>query len=150
VYNNGIATLEQLDRIERKQLLQVSAVATGAGLLALLLASIGLYGMVALAVRQRHREIGVRVALGARPRQVIGLFFRSGVRLSMLGVFLGLPLSVVALNLFASQLSATLPVSMPLVGMSIALAVVGVAALASWVPARKAAVVDPLVAIRAE
>ena len=106
--------------------------------------------MVSLGVRQRHREIGVRVALGARPRQVIGLFFMSGVRLSMLGVVLGLPLSVFALNLIASKFTTTLPVNMPAVGVSIALAVVAVAALASWIPARKAAVVDPLVAIRTE
>ena len=150
IYGNGLATLEQLERMERKEVLQVSAVATGAGLLALLLASIGLYGVVALAVRQRHREIGVRVALGARPRQVIGLFFMSGIRLSMIGVILGLPLSVVALNVIVSQFAAALPVNMPIMGVAIAMTVVGVAALASWIPARKAAVVDPLTAIRAE
>ncbi len=150
IYGNGLATLEQLERMERNEVLQVSAVATGAGLLALLLASIGLYGVVALAVRQRQREIGVRVALGARPRQVIGLFFVSGIRLSMVGVVLGLPLSVLALNLIASQFAATVPLNMPVVGVTIALAVIGVAALASWIPARKAAVVDPLTAIRAD
>ena len=148
IYGNGLATLEQLDRIERKDVLQLSAGATGAGLLALVLASIGLYGVVALSVRQRHREIGVRVALGARPRQVIRLFFMTGVRLSALGVILGLPLSVVALNLIATSFADVVPLNMPLVGVAIAVVVIAVAALASWIPARRAARVDPLVAIR--
>ena len=148
IYGNGLATLEQLDRIERRDVLQLSAGATGAGLLALVLASIGLYGVVALSVRQRHREIGVRVALGARPRQVIRLFFMTGVRLSALGVILGLPLSVVALNLIATSFADVVPLNMPLVGVAIAVVVIAVAALASWIPARRAARVDPLVAIR--
>jgi len=139
------------DRTKRNDVFRVSAGAVGAGLLALLLASIGLYGVVALAVRQRHREIGVRVALGARPRQVIGMFFMSGVRLSMLGVVLGLPLSVVALNFLATNFAESVPpINMPLVGSAIAAVVIAVAALASWIPARKAAGVDPLVAIRTE
>jgi putative ABC transport system permease protein len=150
VYGNGIATLEQLERIEQKDVLRVSAAATAGGLVALLLASIGLYGVVALGVRQRHREIGVRVALGARPGQVIAMFFMTGVRLSLVGVVLGLPLSVVALYLIATQFSKQVPLNMPVVGLTIAVAVVAVAALASWIPARRAAVVDPLVAIRAE
>ena len=150
VYRNGIATLEQLDRIERNEVLQISAGVAGGGVLALLLASIGLYGVVALAVRQRHREIGVRVALGARPGQVIRIFFMSGVRLSIVGLALGLPLSVVALYLIASSFADYVPLNMPLVGVGIALVVVGVASLASWIPARRAAVVDPVVAIRTE
>ena len=150
IYGNGLATLAQLDAIERNEVLQLSAGAAGAGLLALVLASIGLYGVVALAVRQRHREIGVRVALGARPRQVIRLFFMSGVRLSALGVILGLPLSVVALYMIASSLADYVPLNTPLVGGAIAVVVVGVAALASWIPARRAARVDPLVAIRSD
>jgi len=150
IYGNGLATMAELDRIARKEVLQVSAGATGAGLLALALASIGLYGVVALAVRQRHREIGVRVALGARPRQVIAMFFLSGVRLSMLGVVLGLPLSVFAVYTVASKFAEYMPINMPLVGVAIAMVVIAVAALASWIPARRAARVDPLTAIRVD
>ena len=150
IYGNGIATLAQLADRERAEVLQVSAGASAGGLLALLLASIGLYGVVALAVRQRHREIGIRVALGARPRQVIGMFFASGVRLSMLGVICGLPLSVIALYVIATSFADYVPLNMPLVGLAIAAVVVGVASLASWIPARKAAVVDPLVAMRVD
>jgi len=150
IYGNGLATLEQLDRIERKEVLQLSSMAAGAGALALLLASIGLYGVVALAVRQRNREIGVRVALGAMPRQVVTMFFVGGVRISMLGVILGLPLSVVAVSLIASRFAKYVPLNLPLVGVAIAIVVIGVASLASWIPARRAAGVDPLDAIRVD
>jgi predicted lysophospholipase L1 biosynthesis ABC-type transport system permease subunit len=150
IYSDGLATLEQLNRADRTQMLTVSGLATGSGMLALLLASIGLYGVVGLAVRQRHREIGVRVALGARPRQVIATFFMSGVRLSALGVLLGLPLSTVALYFLRSSFPGILPVNLPLAGLAIAAAVIGVAALASYVPARRAARVDPLAAIRVD
>jgi hypothetical protein len=150
IYSDGLATIEQLDREQRDTLMQVSGLAIGGGTLALLLASIGLYGVVGLAVRQRHREIGVRVALGARPRQVIAAFFMSGVRLSALGVLLGLPLSTFAIDKIRSNFPGTLPVNLPVAGLAIAVAVIGVAALASYVPARRAARVDPLTAIRVD
>jgi predicted permease len=150
LYGSGLGTLEQLERNARNEMLQISAMATGAGVLALLLTSIGLYGLVGLAVRQRHREIGIRVALGARPRTVIGMFFLTGVRLSLLGVVLGLPLSVFALRYLATEYSNSTSLNMPVVGSTIAVTVIVVASLASWLPARRAAGVDPLVAIRTE
>jgi predicted permease len=150
LYGNGLATLEQLEENARKEVMQISGLATGAGLLALLLASIGLYGLVGLAVRQRHREIGIRVALGARPRTVVGMFFMTGIRLSLIGVALGLPLSVVALQYTAASFAANFTFNMPVVGGAIVIAVVAVASFASWLPARRAAGVDPLVTIRSE
>jgi ABC-type antimicrobial peptide transport system permease subunit len=156
IYQNGIATLEQLSRIARREMLQISSGAAAGGLAALLLASIGLYGVVALAVRQRHREIGVRIALGARPAQVIGMFFTSGVRLSVVGLVLGLPLSLVALHTVAASVAggvsvgARLPNVLVMAGVAIAGVVIVVASIASWIPARRAARVDPLVAIRVE
>jgi putative ABC transport system permease protein len=145
----GLKTLAQQAREDERETLQVSASAAGAGMLALLLASIGLYGVVALAVGQRRREIGVRMALGARPGQVIALFFSSGVRLSVIGLVLGLPLSMIALRLVAS--TAGMPkVSMPVVGASIAIVVLVVASIATWIPARHAARVDPMIALRVE
>ena len=128
---------------------QITASAAGGGLLALLLASIGLYGVVALAVTQRRREIGVRMALGARATQVVAMLFSSGVRLSMLGLLLGLPFSIVALRLLADQ--AHFPkTSAVFVGGGIAFAVIAVASLATWIPARRAASIDPVTALRAE
>jgi len=148
----GIATLEQKSREGRNDVMVISSTAAGGGLLALLLASIGLYGVIALAVRQRHREIGIRVALGARPRQVIGMFFASGLRLSVLGIALGLPLSVVAVHLLMSNIAVRYLDTRWLVGGGIVVAalVVTVASLATWIPARRAAGVDPLIAIRVE
>jgi predicted permease len=152
IYNRGLLTLEQLTRIERNEVMQIGAGVSGGGLLALLLASIGLYGVVALAVRQRQREIGVRIALGARPRQVVGMFLASGLRLSAVGIVVGLPLSVVALRFLALSFADVdhMPINMPLVGAAIAVVVVAVASLASWIPARKAARVDPIVTLKTE
>jgi predicted permease len=147
-----LRTLGQIAREDRQDITMVSSMAAGGGVLALLLASIGLYGVVALSVRQRHREIGIRVALGARPRQVIGMFFASGLRLSVLGIMLGLPLSVAAMYLIVSQVAARYLDTVWLVvgGVVIAALVIVVASVATWIPARRASGVDPLIAIRAE
>lgn len=144
-----LTTLGEAYRVERAEVLTATGAAGGSGLLALVLASIGLHGVVALALGQRRREIGVRVALGARPQQVVRMLFGSGLRLSLAGLVLGLPLSAVALQVAQTQLQ--LPdVSIPLVGAAIALLVVGVASAATWFPARRAASVDPVVALRTE
>ena len=145
-----LATIEEIARQERNDVLSIAATASSGGLLALLLASIGLYGVVALAVRQRNREIGIRVALGARPQQVTGMFLAAGVKLSALGVVLGLPLSVAALYAITSSFAQEMPASTLLVGVGIAVTVMTVALLATWLPARRAAGVDPLVAMRVE
>jgi predicted permease len=154
IYRNGLATLEDLARMQRRDVLQISAGMAGGAALALLLASVGLYGVVALAVRQRHREIGIRVALGARPRQVIMTFFTSGLQLSVLGVALGLPLSITALFILVSSIASepltAFARTLLVAGVAIVVVVMGVASLASWVPARRAAWVDPLESMRAE
>ena len=148
----GFATLEQQAQEGRRDVMVISSAAAGGGLLALLLASIGLYGVIALAVRQRYREIGIRVALGARPQQVIRMFFASGLRLSVLGIAFGLPLSVAAVHLLMSNIAARYLDTRWLVGGGVVIAtlVVAVASLATWIPARRAAGVDPLIAIRVE
>jgi predicted permease len=147
-----VATLEQIADRDRQDMMMVTASAAGGGLLALLLASIGLYGVVALSVRQRHREIGIRVALGAHPRQVIAMFFRSGLRLSVIGIAFGLPLSVAAVYALVSTIAGVRSNNVMPFGaaVGIALVVVVVASLATWIPARKAASVDPLNSIRVE
>jgi ABC-type antimicrobial peptide transport system permease subunit len=119
--------------------------------LALLLASLGLYGIISLALRQRTREIGIRIAVGAYPMHVARMFLASGVRVSLVALGLGLPLSIVALQIGLNQGIMIAPDVNPyLIGGVIALLLVGVAAAASWVPARRAARVEPAATLRVE
>ena len=146
-----MATLLDIDRQNKRERLQMIAASSSAGALALLLASIGLFAVIALAVGQRRREIGIRIALGAEPRRVAAMFFRSGLRMSALGLLIGLPISVVALNVALRQgLVTGIAVSWPFLAVSIATVVLAVAAAATWFPARKAATVDPALALKAE
>ncbi|MCC7132138.1 MAG: FtsX-like permease family protein, partial [Gemmatimonadales bacterium] len=142
-----IRTLAEIDREARSEVVEAAGAAAAGGMVALVLAAIGLYAVVALAVNQRRREIGVRVALGARPRQVVALFFANGVRASLAGLLLGLPLSAAVLRIVAS-VAGVPPTNTVAVATAVALAVVTVAAVASWLPARRAARVDPLAALR--
>ena len=116
---------------------------------ALALACIGLYGVTAYAVTQRTREIGVRMALGAAGSQVVGAFVRDGLRLTALGLALGLAGAVAGGRLIASQLYEVEPTDPVTLGATAATLAV-VAALASYLPARRATRVDPIAALRAE
>jgi len=119
------------------------------GVLALILAGVGLYGVVAFAVGERRREIGVRMALGARSRDVVALFVRRGARLAAIGVAAGLLATAVVTRLLAGMLFGITPLDLAtLAGASALLA--GVALLASAVPASRAARIDPASALRAE
>ena len=146
----SMKTLAQMDREKRSEIVQATSASAVGGLITLLLASIGLYSVVALAVTQRQREIGVRVSLGARPAQVVQMFFRSGLRVSLIGLLIGLPLSAAAVKVLQSQVNLMgIPrVNMPVIASLVGLAVIVVASLASWIPARRAAGTDPLVALR--
>jgi putative ABC transport system permease protein len=122
---------------------------TAFGLLALVIASLGLYGVTAYGVSQRTREIGVRIALGAEGGDVVRLAVRQSVRATAVGGLVGL---LVALGL-AKALSSLLFGVTPLDPVSLGGAIVvllAVAALAAWLPARRAAQVDPMEALRAE
>jgi putative ABC transport system permease protein len=137
-------------RNERK--IQLGAVAIG--MLVLILSSIGLYGAVALGVGQRRREIGIRMALGARAGQVVALFYGGGVRLGIVGLVLGLPVSLLSSYLLDRHWKGltnpdTTP-SMALVGALIAVAVLVVASAATLIPATRAARVNPVTALRSE
>ena len=128
---------------------RAAAFASVGGTLALLLAALGLYAVVSFTVGQRTREIGVRIALGAAPRQVVSHFFASGVKLALIGSAIGLPASAYAIN------SAMFGMFMRndnvwMVGAEIAAVVTLVAMIATWIPARRAAHVDPMVALRTE
>ena len=126
--------------------------AAAAGLIAaltLLLASVGLYGVVSLMVSQRTREIGIRMALGARSRDVMRTVFRSSLRLVAVGVVIGLGGGLAFAKLVAVALIGIKPFDLVAFASTSGLMVL-VAALATWVPARRAAGVDPIVTLRHE
>jgi predicted permease len=117
--------------------------------IALALAAIGLYGVLAYAVSQRSREVGIRVALGATPVNVLGLILGQGARLAMLGLGIGLLMSVAVTRLLRSMLLDVSPTDIQtLLGVSVLLA--AVALVASVIPAHRATRIDPIMAIRHE
>ena len=117
--------------------------------LAIILAAVGIYGVVSYSVTQRTREIGIRVALGAKQSDVLRLVLGEGFRLTMLGVTLGLAGAFAATRVLTSLLFEVRPTDPgTFIGLSILL--LAVALLASYIPARRASKVDPLVALRYE
>jgi len=119
------------------------------GALALVLASVGVYGLIAYSVAQRTREIGIRVALGARAGAVVRLVVRQGIRIAVAGVLLGVALTFAVTQLLANLLYGV-SARDPIIFGTVAVALSVVAAMASVLPARRAATVDPLVALREE
>ena len=119
------------------------------GLLAIVLAAIGVYGVVAHSVSQRTREIGVRMAVGAAPADVHWMVLAQGLRLTALGIAAGLLLSAAAVRLLRSFLYGLSPFD-PLAFVTASLAWIAIAMLASWFPARRATRVDPLAALKYE
>jgi predicted permease len=128
----------------------VSGILVSFAVLGLFLASLGIYGVIARLVVQRTPEIGVRLALGARPQDAVWLVLGSGIRLVLIGTCVGLlgsyGLSVILRAIFPAMLGG----NSILVLLAVSLLLVAVALLACWLPARRAARVDPLVALRAE
>jgi putative ABC transport system permease protein len=117
------------------------------GLLALLLSSIGIYGVMAYSVAQRTREIGIRMALGARSQNVLSMVVRQGMALVMGGVALGL-IGAFAVTRLIGSLLFKVGAADPATFVAASLLLVGVAALAGYLPARRATKVDPLIALR--
>jgi hypothetical protein len=146
-----LQTQAQIDDEERGVAMRVSALAAGSAAVALLLASLGLYGVVSLAVRQRTREIGIRVAVGAAPSRVARMFLASGMRIGVIALLLGLPVCVIALHVLLSNQTLIAPSLDPWrIGAAIAAILLTVVAIASWIPARRATTVDPASTLRVE
>jgi predicted permease len=127
----------------------VAALSACFGLLATLLAAVGLYGVMSHAVAARTREIGIRMALGAERREVLRLVLHEVVALTTLGVVLGLPSGYALGRAVESQLFGTLAYDPPTFAVATS-ALVAASLLAGWVPARRATQVDPMVALRYE
>jgi ABC-type antimicrobial peptide transport system permease subunit len=119
------------------------------GALALILASVGLYGLMMYGVARRTREMGIRFALGARTVAVVGLVMRQSMGLVLVGIALGLPLTWAGGKIAAGMLYGVTPGDPMTLGTAI-LMLGSVAALAAYLPARRAAKVDPAVVLRAE
>jgi predicted permease len=117
--------------------------------LALALASVGLYGVVAYSAGQRTQEFGIRMALGAEPRDVLRLVLGQGLRLAVIGVAIGIVAALVLTRLLTTLLFGIQP-SDPLTIASVALLLTGIALLACWIPAHRATRVAPTVALRWE
>jgi len=145
----GVQTLAQYrwDRLSEDRL--GSGMLSIFGAIALLLATVGVYAVIAFSVAQRTREIGVRVALGAVQRQVVGLFVREGMRLTTYGLVIGLALAVALAKLLSAIFMGVSPTDVAALGIVSGL-LLSVSLVACWLPARRAARVDPMQALRAE
>jgi predicted permease len=120
-----------------------------AGGMALLLGVAGIYGVISYSVSQRTREIGIRLALGARNEEVTGMFVRHGARLASIGIACGIVVALGLTRLMSSMLFDVSPVD-PLTYGGVSLSLAAAAMLASYVPALRATSVDPVEALRAE
>jgi len=120
------------------------------GAIALVLASIGLYGVASYSVTQRTREIGVRMALGAQPSSVMRLVLGNGLLLVAAGLAAGLLLALALASAVPAALLPNVSVRDPLTFAATALLLGTVALIASYIPARRATRIDPLLALRAE
>jgi len=150
--NQPVARVQTIEEIVGRQLSvpsQNTTLLSAFALLALLLASLGLYGVLSYAVTQRANEIGVRMALGATSSDILLSFSRRGLTLTLAGLSIGLVLSAIAARFMTTLLYGFQPNYLPTVAV-VSLILLAVAALASFVPARRAASVDPLVVLRSE
>jgi ABC-type antimicrobial peptide transport system permease subunit len=140
--------VETIDRSILRE--RVFAILSGFfGALALLLAAVGLYGLMAYNVTRRTQEIGVRIALGAARQNVLSMILRETLRLTSIGLAIGIASALSVSQLIGNMLygiSAQDPVTLA----AVSILLTAVAALAGWIPARRATRVDPMVALRYE
>lgn len=145
----GVTTLENRFQSYLTQRRFQTSLLVAFSVIALLLAAIGIYGLVHYSVASRTREIGVRMALGARPGRILLMIIREGLSLSLIGLVLGL-LGVLGIGRFTSSLLFGVTATDPSTFVTVSLLLTAVAGGASYFPARRAAKVDPLIALRHE
>jgi predicted permease len=146
---NGLAPLTTLMRQSIREERMVARLATIFGALALLLAAIGLYGVMNYAVSRRTGEIGLRVALGAQTSDVIGMVLRQGLTMVAVGLGVGLPLAVVGMRVLRAQSTAAGPIDVSAIAVAV-LVLAASAVVAVLVPARRASRVAPGIALKAD
>jgi predicted permease len=144
-----VATLERLLDASMTQSRFTMLLLGAFGIVALVLASVGIYGVISYAVAQRTREFGIRMALGAQPRNVFGMILGQGIRIAGWGIFLGLVAAAAVTRVLASLLFGVLPTD-PLTFVTVSMLLIGVALAACYIPARRAMRVDPMVALHHE
>ncbi len=118
-------------------------------IIALILSMVGIYAVMAYSASQRRQEIGIRMALGAQQRSILGLVVLRGLKLAVVGVALGLAASFALTRVMTFVLVGVTPTD-PVTFVAVAILLTTVALLASYVPARRAAKMDPMLALRAE
>jgi len=139
-----------LDTLNGFLIFEMAAVLAGAlGLLGLILAVVGVFGLISFSVSQRTHEIGIRMALGAESRNVLRMILRQGALIVAIGLGLGVALALVMARLVGNFLSGVSPFD-PLTYTCVSVALALVAMLACYIPARRATQVDPMVALRYE
>jgi ABC-type antimicrobial peptide transport system permease subunit len=135
------------DRLNKEYL--IARLSSLFGILALVLACVGLYGVQAYGVARRTNEIGIRMALGAHRRRVLWMILRESLALVGIGVAIGLPMAFAATRLISSQLYGVNPTD-PSTMTAATVVLAAIAVFAGYIPARRATRVDPMVALRYE
>ena len=149
---DAILTMHQVvERIDTQNIFFLR-ILSGLAFIALVLAGVGIYGVISYSVNQRAHEIGIRMAMGARPRNILYLVVKQGALLAALGLPIGLAAAVVIVRLMGSQLEGLSlgNASGPFTFIGVSLVLLAVAQLASYIPARRAVRVDPVVTLRYE
>ncbi len=144
-----VATMESLVAASETQRHFVLILFEAFGLVGLLLAATGIYGILSGTVSERNREIGVRSALGASPRDILALIFRQGILLTLMGTAVGLLGAMLASRALISMLFGVSALD-PITYITVVMTLLGVSAVACWAPALRAAHIDPAITLRAE
>jgi putative ABC transport system permease protein len=145
----GWETLDKVMTASLAGVAEVGGMMTGAGLMALILAVVGIYGVSAFSVEQRTREIGIRIALGAKQRRILILVLKRGSAFIAAGLALGMAGALALMPLLSAFFYGVRPTDPPTL-LSVSVLLAAVAVLATYIPARQATKVDPIVALRYE